>query len=237
MVAAAVIGGAALTAGAGIYSSSQASKQQSNAANNAANAQMQMFNQVQQNLSPYNQFGQGILPQLNNLLSGNPAKMQSTLQAMPGYQFTLNQGLQSVQNSAAARGLGSSGAALRGAADYATGLAQSNYNTYFNQLMAGAGLGENAAANVGNNATAAGGNIGNSLIAAGNAQAAGTLGGYNAINNSIGNIGQYAMMNQFMNQGGTPAASTPASQNAGFFFNPYGGAGGGSGGINQMLLE
>jgi hypothetical protein len=46
----------------------------------------------------------------------------------PGYQFTLDQGLRATQSSAAARGLGMSGAAMRGAADYAGGLASKTYD-------------------------------------------------------------------------------------------------------------
>jgi hypothetical protein len=56
-------------------------------------------------------------------------------QATPGYQFTLNQGLKAAQNSAAARGLGASGAALKGASNYATGLADSTYNDVFNRAL------------------------------------------------------------------------------------------------------
>lgn len=56
---------------------------------------------------------------------------QAELEATPGYQFSLNQGLRAAQNSAAARGLGVSGAALAGAAKFATGLAD---NTYQNQF-------------------------------------------------------------------------------------------------------
>ena len=55
----------------------------------------------------------------------------AALEATPGYQFELQQGLQAAQNSAAARGLGVSGAALRGAADYATGLASKNYQQQY----------------------------------------------------------------------------------------------------------
>lgn len=63
-----------------------------------------------------------------------PGQMtEAQLEQMPGYQFTKNQGLQSVQNSAAARGLGVSGAALKGAANYATGLADQNQQQFFNQ--------------------------------------------------------------------------------------------------------
>jgi hypothetical protein len=50
------------------------------------------------------------------------------LAATPGYQFTLQQAQQAQQSSAAARGLGMSGAAMRGAADYAGGLASKTYD-------------------------------------------------------------------------------------------------------------
>lgn len=56
---------------------------------------------------------------------------ESELQKTPGYQFNLTQGLKAVQNSAAARGLGVSGAAQKGAANFATGLADSTYQNQF----------------------------------------------------------------------------------------------------------
>ncbi len=56
---------------------------------------------------------------------------QATLENLPGYQFTKTQGLKAVQNSAAARGLGVSGAALKGAATFATGLADKTYLDQF----------------------------------------------------------------------------------------------------------
>lgn len=59
---------------------------------------------------------------------------QEQLEATPGYQFTKNQGLKAVQNSAAARGLGSSGMAQRGAAEYVTGLADSTWQNVYAQL-------------------------------------------------------------------------------------------------------
>lgn len=57
----------------------------------------------------------------------NPTQAQ--LASTPGYQFDLQQGLQATQNSNAAKGLGVSGAALKGAANYATGLANNTLTT------------------------------------------------------------------------------------------------------------
>lgn len=58
---------------------------------------------------------------------------QATLENMPGYQFERDQGLAATQNSAAAKGLGVSGAALKAAAGYAQGLASTDLTNYYNQ--------------------------------------------------------------------------------------------------------
>lgn len=55
------------------------------------------------------------------------------LEKTPGYQFTRDQGLKALENQFAAKGLGISGNAMRGAADYATGLAQQTYGQEFNR--------------------------------------------------------------------------------------------------------
>ena len=54
---------------------------------------------------------------------------QAQLEATPGYQFTLSiRGSKRCSRLLAARGLGMSGVSLKGAADYATGLADKNYS-------------------------------------------------------------------------------------------------------------
>ena len=65
----------------------------------------------------------------------NPAAMQATLAATPGYQFTLQQGLEGVQNGFAAEGLANSGAALKGAAGFTTGLANQTYEQQLNNYL------------------------------------------------------------------------------------------------------
>jgi hypothetical protein len=67
---------------------------------------------------------------------GTGADAQATLEQTPGYQFTLNQGLKSLGNSFASRGLGASGAALKGASQYTTGLADNTYNQQLQNNMA-----------------------------------------------------------------------------------------------------
>lgn len=116
---------------------------------------------------------------------------QADLEATPGYKFTLAQGTKAAQNAAGARGLGASGAAIKGATEYTTGLSDKTYNERFanelvnktfayNTLIGTAGLGANAAAGLGGNAVQTGGNIGSNLVGAGNAQAGANIAGANA---------------------------------------------------------
>jgi hypothetical protein len=189
--------------------------------------------------------GKGYIDPLKNALA-NPmltqqfsAPTEGQAQATPGYQFTLNQGLKSVQNSAAARGLGVSGAALKGAATYTTGLADSTYNDVFNRalqtfntnyssaanqvnrLQSVVGNGQNAAATNGSLGATAVGNIGNTLTSGANAQAAGTVGSANALSGALNGIGSSALTYGLLNNnagGSVPnsAAMTPGSNGYGF---------------------
>jgi len=75
------------------------------------------------------------LPGAPTLPGAPPPMTQAQLEATPGYQFNLSQGLKAAQSAAAAKGLGVSGAALKGASTYATGLADSTYQNQFNNAQ------------------------------------------------------------------------------------------------------
>lgn len=66
---------------------------------------------------------------------GTGADAQAQLEQTPGYQFNLTQGLKGLGNSFAARGLGSSGAAQKGALSFASGLADSTFNQQLQNNM------------------------------------------------------------------------------------------------------
>ena len=68
-----------------------------------------------------------------NTLQNGPTQAQ--LAQTPGYQFELQQGEEATNNSAAARGLSSSGAALKGADAYANNLADTNYQNNYQDLL------------------------------------------------------------------------------------------------------
>jgi len=168
-------------------------------------------NKAVQGLQPYNTYGQAILPNLYSLAQGGPTAL-STLQQTPGYQFTLQQGLQGVENGYTAMGLGRSGAALKGAANYAEGLASTTYNNVFNNMYNLASLGENAGAGAGSLGISGTSTAGQALVGAGNALAGGL--------NSAGQYGTlYGLLSQNNNNnaaatsssygfGGTPSSPT-----------------------------
>lgn len=225
---AASIGGAALSANA----AQSAAKTQASAANNATQATLNMYNATANRLAPWVTAGQGAQEQLNYLTGVSQtapaggsatgggagslvAPFQPTMEqlaATPGYQFTLQQGLQGVQNSYAAQGLGSSGAALKGAANYAEGLAGTTYQQQFGNYLAQnqqiynmlgglSSTGENAAAQTGSLGLQAQSQANALQVGAANAAAAGQVGAANAWTSGLGSIGNTAMLAALQSQG------------------------------------
>lgn len=171
-IAAAIVGSAVVGAGAAVYGANK----QAGAAKAGANYQKDMYDTTRGDLMPYNVGGQQAFGEANKLLFGAPSEILGNLRALPGYQFAEQQGLRSIQNSASARGLGLSGAAMREGARYATGLADQTYGNQVNRLFDASRIGANAAAQTGQAGTAAGQQVGNSLIQQGNAYAGGGAG-------------------------------------------------------------
>ena len=165
--------------------------EQAGAAGHASDVQQHMYDTTRGDLLPYSTGGQGDFTAMNRLLTGPPSEIEANLEALPGYQFTRTQGLKAVQSSAAARGLGVSGAALKGAATYATGLADQTYGNQVNRLLAGATLGEDAAAKTGVAGSAAASGVGNALIQQGNAIAGGITGATSGIGQGLVGYGMY----------------------------------------------
>lgn len=249
MVAAAVVGAAAIGAvgsGMAANASKSAANTQAQAAEDAAHLQNDQYNNTQANLKPYMDLGSSYIDPLKNALA-NPMLTQqfnapNTADAMsaPGYQFTQQQGLKAVQNSAAARGLGVSGAAMKGAASYATGLADSTYNDVFNRALQTfntnyssaannvnrltniVGSGQNAAATNGSLGAQAVGNIGNTLTSGANAIASGTIGSANAIAGGLNGIGSNALTYGLMTNNAGGAAATPVASGTTSGVNSYG---------------
>jgi hypothetical protein len=245
LIAGATIGSGLLSAGSGLLGAGKASS----AAKDAANKQLQMYMQTRADLSPFTQAGAGVLPSLSALstsgLTGGgpdylaqaagerPLQMtQAELEQTPGYLFTRDQGLKAVQSAAAARGLGVSGASLKGAATYATGLANTTYKDQFalqqqrftdllnlnvgqqdqlknqyTRLHDTAVIGANAGAAVGTAGTNAASAAGGYINAAGVDQANALSNATNAISGGINNYLGYNARQNALN----PTAGGPTS--------------------------
>ena len=216
-VLAAAGGVASSVIGAGAAKS--AAKTQADAASVAAANQMKMFDTTNTNLAPFREAGVNALGGVNDLLgngtAGN-AGIMDKLSSMPGYQFALQQGLQATQNGYTANGLGQSGAALKGAANYAEGLAGTQYQNLFSNEMQTAQLGENAAATTGTLGQSAQ-NIASGYSTSGAAAtAAGQVGGANALMGGISTVAgaggnaSLLMMLQQAGMFGPPSSGAPA---------------------------
>jgi hypothetical protein len=185
------IGGAAVV---GAISQNNASNKAASAQKNAANAAIQQqelnYNRTAANLNPYIDAGGSALAQLQKLNSGD----YSSFKESPDYQFTLNQGLQGLDRSAAARGSLYSGGHSADVLNFAQGLASQNYNNYYSKLAGLAQGGQNAASNLGSVGTGNAAAIGGYLTNSGNAQAEGYINSANATSNMMGQLaGAYGM--------------------------------------------
>lgn len=220
----AAVGGIA-SAAIGSSAASDAANAQTQAAQDAQQTQLQMYNQTRQDLSPYLSTGTSALNQLSSLFglgtngsagtgptNATAGKTLSALQNYPGYQFQFNQGLQALDRSAASRGLLLSGAQVKDAQTYGQGVAQSSaLQPYLNTLTGLASTGENAGALTGNAATTAGQGIASSQLAAGQAQAAGTVGSANAVTTGLQSGLNNAVLGYSLYNGGGTGSSGASS--------------------------
>lgn len=200
----------------GAKASEKAADTQSYAALQAAQLAQERFKATENWLSPYITGGYDASGALRAMTGtgagGNPLTAPYTrafapgdLTQTPGYQFTLDQGLKGVQNSYAARGLGSSGAALKGAARYATGLADATYNQQlendlkqriaaWNMLWPQSQQGAGSAAALGGLGSQYTTTQGSLITDASKAQAAGEVGQANAFKGVLTPLSQYSLL-------------------------------------------
>jgi len=153
----------------------------------------------------------------------------------PAYKFQLQQGQQGVLNADASGAGAMSGAAQKDLMGYNQGMADTAFNTAFNQYQTQQGniysrlagiatLGQNAAANTGAQGANLAGQVAQSVSNAGSAQAAGQVGAANAWSGAVGN----ASMLPWLMKGGSgngyvaPSAAnglqTPGAPNVGGLF-------------------
>lgn len=239
------VGGAAIAShGADKAASTQASaadqaaQLQHQDAKDALDFQKQQYNTQQEQIAPWLKAGTTAINQLAGTNVPNfQAPTNVTEQNDPGYQFRLQQGLDALQNSAAARGGLLSGNTARAINDYAQNDASNEYgNVYnraltdyntntigsYNRLASLAGVGQQAQASSAQQGNQAASNITNTLLTSGQQQsndiqnaAAARASGYaaggniwgNATSGLSNNIENSILLSQLSGYGSTPFSS------------------------------
>jgi hypothetical protein len=225
----AVIGGAAASRGA-----SKASRAQTQAADQAAQLQREIFERQTELQEPFRQAGITSQNELMRMLglggeAGTPGYgsigapfTAEQMEADPGYAFRLAEGEKALGRMQAARGQYLGGGAIRAGARYGQEMGSQEYMNAFNRAQAlmgtrlGAlgslyGAGQAAAQQVGQQAGQYGTNVGNLLMQSGQARASGYLGQSNALSQALGQ-----------------AATGYGLYRGGYFNPPAGGAPGGA---------
>lgn len=245
IAAAGAVGGAAISSSG----ANSAAETAANASNTASNNTLAAQQQMRTDLQPYSSLGTGSINALlqsmgytgaydskgnltgltqnaNSPLNTPFSFNASNLDQTPGYQFTQQQGMKAVTNSNVSRGLGLSGAQLKGISDYTTGNANTTYNNQFanalstyntnyntasqnvNRLSGLVQAGQNSAAQVGTSGLAAASASGNQLTAGANAGAAAQVAGANAASGALSSVGQNALLTALLRNNNTPSTSS-----------------------------
>lgn len=127
-------------------------------------------------------------------VSGGTGPDYSEFYKSPGYEFRLQEGVNALDRSAAARGKLNSGQQGKALMEYGQGIASAEFGNYANRLAALAGTGQTAVAQGGQFGMASAANQGNAMMNAGAARASGYAGMANAVNRGVENVmGLYGM--------------------------------------------
>ncbi|MGB0855289.1 MAG: hypothetical protein ACPGSI_18470, partial [Pikeienuella sp.] len=113
-------------------------------------------------------------------------------------RFALNEGRDAIEAGAAGRGGLFSGATAQGLEDHRSRVAVTDRDNQLNRLFSIVQTGQNAASGQGAAGTQFAQSAGNNIIRAGDARAAGTIGGVNAVNDAIGNYVGYQNFNRLL---------------------------------------
>lgn len=203
------IWGAALLAGGTAYAADQqgdAADAAARGGREAAQLSREQYEQQRRDQIPYMQAGTRALAQLDQLNAGD----FSSFTESPDYVYTRDQAIKGLDRSAAARGTQYSGGQLAALADYSGGIANQAYGDYYNRIASLAGLGQNAAAGVGNAGMTMASQAGNAIQNAANARAEGQIAQASTYAN-LGNQLSGAFGRWYENRGGSGYGINPIS--------------------------
>lgn len=247
MVAAAVVGGLA-TAGSAAYSANQAKKGakaqveagdraaalESQSADKQLALQREIWEKQQKDQQPYQEQGAWGINRLGDLMKQGGGQLNNPFDTYlkskglaggrfdtsnPAYQFQLQQGQRALDSSAAARGMGYSGAQMQASQKFGQGLASQEYDKqynranqefgdYFNRVAGLSQGGQQAATTLGQqgsnyaqNAGTTYSNLSNAqtgiLGQQANARASGYAANANAVSNTLGNLTNLYALNKY----------------------------------------
>lgn len=195
----AAVVGAAVSVVGGVIQNNKAKKganAQAAAADAAARESGRQYDQTRQDMMPWMGAGTNALAQMERLNAGD----FSSFQASPDYQFAQQQGLQSLDRSAAARGSLFSGGADADRIAFGQGLASQQYGNYYNRLAGLAGIGQQTAGQMGQFGAQNAANQGQFALGAGNARASAYQQQGQAWTNALAGVGSavgYGMGNNW----------------------------------------
>jgi hypothetical protein len=218
------IGGSAVL---GALSSKSAADTQASAANRASDISNAQYEQTRADQAPWRAAGETALNQLVPLATNYTPFGMDQFKQDPGYAFRLQEGLKQLGHAAGARGGLVSGQTLKGLQDYAQNSASGEYTNAFNRYQAErqarlaplqslAGVGQSAANFIGQAGAQNAATMGNYLTGGAAAQAAGMVGGANALTGGLGTYLNYNQGNNLLSAlrgggGGGGGSSSPSN--------------------------
>lgn len=218
MVAAAIVGGSVI----GAVAANSGSRTVAKSTDRAADISNDQFQQTREDMKPWRDAGTVALNQLaDGTKTDGIFNRNFTLQDFvkdPGYDFRRDQGMDTVEAGAAARGGLLSGGALKELTRYGQGFASNEYqNAYnrwnnditnrFNRLSGIAGTGQTATRDVASAGADNARTVGDLMTSGASARASGYTGVANSVNSGVSNLANWYQSQQMLaalnNTGGT----------------------------------
>jgi len=188
-VAGSVVVGSLISANSASDAASTAAEASGRASDASIAEQRRQYDLNRTDQAPYlaagtesvNELAAGLRPG-GRFASATPFDFRYDQNAGPGYGFRFDQGMRGVNASMAAKGMGISGAGIKGATEFGQGMGSQEYNNAFNRYLTGfnantgernqlynryagvAGTGQTAANQIGAQGANMAGNIGNAYM-------------------------------------------------------------------------
>jgi hypothetical protein len=144
MLPAAIIGSALLSADSASSAADTAAQASGQASDASIAEQRRQFDIAQANQAPFLAAGTGAVNRLGagvgyggEFGATTPFNFQYDQNTDPGYGFRFDQGMRAVNASMAAKGMGISGAGIKGATEFGQGMGSQEYNNAFNRYVTG----------------------------------------------------------------------------------------------------